>query len=199
MTALELSRLLFTKKVEYERKYPETRQGGRPGGRRGKVAMTTPSFAAVEASSRGISVRSVMGYCRIGKLLSPAAAALVRRTPLANSRRALAALSSVPEIEQPALARRLMGADQRRRDVVYFVRAATGHIKIGRSADPELRLRDLQLGSPVRLVLVGTIATSPEDTEARLHHRFSAAREHGEWFRPVPELLTFIQSLGGSR
>ncbi len=78
--------------------------------------------------------------------------------------------------------------------MIYFIQAeGIGHIKIGftGSDDAELRVVDLQTGSPVPLRLLGTIPGTMED-EKNLHRRFSLERVHGEWFRPVPRLLGMI-------
>lgn len=67
---------------------------------------------------------------------------------------------------------------------IYFARHGTeGPIKIGRAADPHKRARDLAVGSPVVLVLLGAVLSDrPEKEEAEIHARL---REHcirGEWF-----------------
>jgi hypothetical protein len=82
--------------------------------------------------------------------------------------------------------------------VIYFVQAeSVGHIKIGWHAgtDAAERVRELQVGSPVKLTLLGTMPGERE-TEADLHRQFSHAHVHGEWFRAVPELLNFIGNKG---
>lgn len=61
----------------------------------------------------------------------------------------------------------------------------TGAIKIGRSSDPEARLRNLQTGCPyeIRLILV---VPNAGHREAKLHRylRTYRTRAHeGEWFR----------------
>ena len=72
----------------------------------------------------------------------------------------------------------------------YFVQGKfTGLIKIGRSIDPCKRLKDLQIGSPDRLTLIGTCSA---DIERSTQKQFKSARIHGEWFRPTTELLAFI-------
>lgn len=78
--------------------------------------------------------------------------------------------------------------------VIYFAQAeSVGHIKIGftEGIDVNDRLQQLQPGCPVKMILLGTIPGGRE-TEADLHKRFAFAHVHGEWFRPVPELLAFI-------
>lgn len=64
--------------------------------------------------------------------------------------------------------------------MVYLIRGGRRH-KIGRAGDPNARLRELQIGSPIRLILV---AVGPGDSarEAGIHAQFRAFRDHGEWF-----------------
>lgn len=78
--------------------------------------------------------------------------------------------------------------------MIYFVQdKAANHIKIGFTDAPDAgeRLKALQTGSPAGLVLLLSIPGKKTD-EADLHKRFADARTHGEWFRPVPELIQFI-------
>lgn len=78
--------------------------------------------------------------------------------------------------------------------MIYFIQAeGVGAIKIGfvEGDDPAKRLSDLQVGSPCKLSLLGTLPGG-RDTEGELHRKFAWAHSHGEWFRPVPELLDFI-------
>lgn len=80
---------------------------------------------------------------------------------------------------------------------VYFVRGAAGHIKIGFSSDVPKRIEALQCSSPEPLELLATMPGNMA-IERALHSRFERARVAGEWFRPTDELLSFIESLGGS-
>ena len=77
--------------------------------------------------------------------------------------------------------------------MIYFTRdEVTKLVKIGFTArDGEDRLRDFQTGCPGQLVLLLQIEGSKQD-EAAWHERFAEARERGEWFQPVPELLLAI-------
>lgn len=69
-----------------------------------------------------------------------------------------------------------------------------GLIKIGVTIDINDRLKTLQVGSPDQLELVGAIASPRAHwLEIDLHIRFQEARSHGEWFRPVDELLEIIE------
>ena len=78
--------------------------------------------------------------------------------------------------------------------MIYFAQdSGDFSIKIGYTSKPEpdARLPGLQTGNPRRLVVLATMPGEMADEEA-LHERFASARLHGEWFRPVPELLQFI-------
>jgi hypothetical protein len=77
--------------------------------------------------------------------------------------------------------------------MIYFAEAiGVGHIKIGfTDGDAAVRLDTLQTGSPVPLRLLGTRPGTLDD-EKDLHRRFAGALVHGEWFRPVAELLDLI-------
>jgi hypothetical protein len=84
--------------------------------------------------------------------------------------------------------------------MIYFIRdEATQHIKIGFTAGyGEERLRDLQTGCPGQLVLLLQMDGSRQH-ETAWHERFAGARERGEWFRPVPELLQAIEEVKASQ
>jgi len=78
---------------------------------------------------------------------------------------------------------------------VYFIQAEiTKRIKIGIAWNPIRRIKELQVGSPDNLSLLIALRTvnSAVTTERHLHHQFQDCRLHGEWFEPVPELLSFI-------
>lgn len=79
---------------------------------------------------------------------------------------------------------------------VYFAQAESGGpIKIGMSRNPTARVRELSVASASGLRLLAQHEGGRRD-ELRLHQQFSAARLHGEWFQPVPELLAYIQTHG---
>lgn len=78
--------------------------------------------------------------------------------------------------------------------MIYFIQdSGTLAIKIGYTAgdSPEARRKALQTGNPSPLVLLAAAEGDTTD-EAALHRRFAEARIGGEWFRPVPELITTI-------
>ncbi len=81
-----------------------------------------------------------------------------------------------------------------RNSFVYFIQMGDdGPIKIGWALDVKKRLLDLQCGSPFELRL---LLSRPgcDVEEGLLHRRFARSRLRGEWFRPSPEVLAFIES-----
>lgn len=83
-------------------------------------------------------------------------------------------------------------APRRPRQVVtYFIQSEFGgHFKIGKSVNPESRLKTLQTGRADKLRIVKLIKG---DVEAKLHQQFAHLREGGEWFKCDPILEAFIQ------
>jgi hypothetical protein len=79
---------------------------------------------------------------------------------------------------------------------VYFMRpkGMLGPIKIGYSASPKTRLKDLAAWSPFPLEIAVTIEGEP-DLERRLHGRFYASHSHLEWFHPTADIVKVVQSL----
>ncbi|MGY1503673.1 GIY-YIG nuclease family protein (plasmid) [Streptomyces sp. QTS52] len=68
------------------------------------------------------------------------------------------------------------------KDQIYVIGALDSPVaKIGVSAAPERRLRQIQSMSPLRLEILWTCAGSYQ-LEGRLHAHLSAYRSHGEWF-----------------
>lgn len=65
----------------------------------------------------------------------------------------------------------------------------TGMIKIGKSADVDARVRQLQTACPVALRVV---AVWTGDIERQLHERFSSERRHGEWFALTEEAIALV-------
>lgn len=66
-------------------------------------------------------------------------------------------------------------------------------MKIGRTSDVIGRLRQLQIGNPDPLWIVGQIDrnfSNESQYEAKLRYNFEIYR--GEWFRETPELIEFI-------
>lgn len=64
-------------------------------------------------------------------------------------------------------------------------------VKIGKSVDPEKRLRTIKNGNPDELRLLGVIN---DDKEKELHDRFAEYRTKGEWFSLGSRLLAFLKA-----
>jgi hypothetical protein len=79
---------------------------------------------------------------------------------------------------------------------VYFIRqvGAIGPIKIGCSKLPEGRLHSLMAWSPVDLEIVAIIP-GDYDLEWNIHDCFALAHIRGEWFRPMPDLVTAVEKI----
>lgn len=68
------------------------------------------------------------------------------------------------------------------KDHLYFMQSdITGSIKIGRSNDPDRRLKDLQTGNPNKIKLVAIIEGKGY-LEKKLHERLKEHRLRLEWF-----------------
>lgn len=80
---------------------------------------------------------------------------------------------------------------------VYFLRAPLANlVKIGRSMDIEKRMKAIQVNNGEHLELMKVIAPlEPVAYEKRLHRRFRAYRQRGEWFRLESDLEHFINQL----
>lgn len=74
---------------------------------------------------------------------------------------------------------------------IYVVKSATGHVKIGITADPLARLASLQTGSSQKLELVYTCGVKSNDgyaVEQAAHAVLWKHRLEGEWFDTTPEM-----------
>lgn len=80
--------------------------------------------------------------------------------------------------------------------MIYFIQGATTRlIKVGKAADCQDRLSDLQTGSPDKLHLLKEVYTDDYAAEKILHRRFRYCRAHGEWFFPDEKLIRFMEQL----
>ena len=78
--------------------------------------------------------------------------------------------------------------------LVYFIGGADGPVKIGSSANPAGRLKEVQTGS-FRALSIMAVCSGGFAQERAYHQRFAADRLHGEWFARTPALETEITSL----
>ena len=86
--------------------------------------------------------------------------------------------------EQELLFKKVENNYTRNKDgFVYFIKSDNGLVKIGKSAHPERRLRELKTGAASKLKLVETIYSEDvSGLEKRLHLRYKRRRKNGEWF-----------------
>jgi hypothetical protein len=95
--------------------------------------------------------------------------------------------------------RSVVAAQRRRAQAVgcylYLVQCGD-RLKIGFSAQPSLRCRDLQTGSGAPVVLLKArlmrSRAVARRAEREAHRRFAEHRRHGEWFEDVPEIREFF-------
>ena len=78
--------------------------------------------------------------------------------------------------------------------MIYFVQGTiTGNIKIGFTGRDFLERFNLIQSSDVLVCLNTT--EGDQTIERELHNRFYKSHDHQEWFKPSPELLSYIDSL----
>ena len=78
---------------------------------------------------------------------------------------------------------------------VYFaLDRDSGEIKIGTSKKVRSRMKNVARETKRSIVVMATV-DGDREVEQSLHRRFRHARIRGEWFRPVPELLDYIDSI----
>lgn len=76
---------------------------------------------------------------------------------------------------------------------VYFIMGTgTEKIKIGYSSNINNRLMELQIGSPVKLLIIGSFVGDIYDEQA-LHGYFDKYRARGEWFHLSDEIIDAIE------
>ena len=87
---------------------------------------------------------------------------------------------------------------------VYFIRACgkPQRLKIGKSADPEGRLKQLQTGCPYPLRLEAKLKCRDgyhaTRVERAAHEYFAADRKHGEWFKCTDYVLSRVWAFAGA-
>lgn len=81
--------------------------------------------------------------------------------------------------------------------MIYFAQAEIGGpVKIGHTTRLDPRFTELQIGSPLRLHIIGIIEPGGPSEEARLHRRLARDRMHGEWFAGVSTERLLSELLG---
>ncbi len=93
------------------------------------------------------------------------------------------------------LRRRNLDSSETSSEVIYFMRSGD-MVKIGLTGDIERRVRAIQASSPLPVDLLATVPGGLSK-EWELHSRFSAHRQHGEWFRLGKEIQRYLEELDG--
>lgn len=79
---------------------------------------------------------------------------------------------------------------------VYLLQSPTSAYKIGRTKNPENRLKTFEVKLPFEVEFVCLIKTPHMSVlESQLHARFADKRVNGEWFDLLPEDVEYIKSL----
>lgn len=76
-------------------------------------------------------------------------------------------------------------AEAKEGQIVYFVGADEGPVKIGTTTEPHVRLQRMQSGSPVTLKIIAAVPGGSL-LESGYHTVFADHRLHGEWFNRSP-------------
>lgn len=79
--------------------------------------------------------------------------------------------------------------------MIYVIRAGDiGPVKIGHAVYPEKRLKQLQTANHEKLWLVKVV---PGDRlfEAKIHVDLAGFRIGGEWFKPTPEVIEYVENM----
>jgi hypothetical protein len=75
------------------------------------------------------------------------------------------------------------GVENDKSGYVYLLQSSTGYYKIGRTSDPENRIKTFAVKMPFEIEYLHLIPTkSMAETERQLHHHFADKRVGGEWF-----------------
>lgn len=64
-------------------------------------------------------------------------------------------------------------------------------IKIGVARRPQQRCKALSTGNATKLTMLGYFPGG-FDLEKQLHQRFASSRGKGEWFKPSPDLIEYL-------
>lgn len=87
-------------------------------------------------------------------------------------------------------------------EYVYAIGHPHGYVKIGRSTDPQSRLKRHQTGCPYELWIIAQLPVNDSQTvESDLHTYFEDKRTRGEWFEldyddydAITELMRMMDS-----
>lgn len=81
-------------------------------------------------------------------------------------------------------------------EYLYVIGEVGGlEVKLGKSVNPGYRLKQLQAGCPVKLVLWGFCKQGSPNTEQEVHKELKQFRSHGEWFLLSEEVRGVIERI----
>lgn len=79
---------------------------------------------------------------------------------------------------------------------VYLIKSPSGHYKIGRTVNPNDRLRMFGVQLPFEVEIIALIKSDDHKRlEASLHQTYNDKRVNGEWFALSPEDVDYVKSL----
>jgi hypothetical protein len=79
---------------------------------------------------------------------------------------------------------------------VYLIHSVTGHYKIGRTSDPQNRMKTFTVKLPFEVEYVCIIACEDmHQLEWDLHQKYHDKRVNGEWFQLDPDDVEYIKGL----
>jgi len=77
----------------------------------------------------------------------------------------------------------------KKKTVVYFIESESGLVKIGKSSNPEKRLKALQVANSEKLKIIKIIN---KNAEKKIQSYFKSERVNGEWFKKSQKMIDFI-------
>lgn len=85
---------------------------------------------------------------------------------------------------------------RRRMTFLYALRCEeTGRIKIGKTASPTARWKQLGLQSSTRITLLCSCPTGGHSNEQIVHRALAPHRTHGEWYEPTGAVMRVVDAI----
>jgi len=88
----------------------------------------------------------------------------------------------------------LADQDNLRPEKCYFIGGEEGAIKIGKTLNPQARLRQIQMCSPIKVRILA-LAPGGGARERAYHVQFGEHWSHGEWHNRHPDILAEIDRI----
>lgn len=112
-----------------------------------------------------------------------------------------ATLQASDELEQRRRAATLRAIEPKpaERPHLYFMHCpTTGLVKIGVSNDVQRRRNQVSLASGLPVEILHVIPNGGYELESKLHGRYRALRETGEWFRREGDLAAYLEQIAAA-